>query len=184
MQPLPSSSVYGVPLLCWSPGGVLLGQLLSRVLECLQRASVVLVAWRDAVRAAPAATGRVSTTCCCCAGRELLPGLLEQLARADPATKLITWCTGANHPSQAGASGLRSRSPDCAPVPPKHTGDDFWQGSETRHPTYVDCTKQQTIFVEQIFFTRLFFPVCKYRNQYLYFSPTKNLVLSVSLAKK
>ena len=65
-------------------------------------------------------------------------------------------------------------------MPPKHTGDGFWHGSETRHPTYVDCTKQQTIFVEQIFFTRLFFPVCEYRNQYLYFSPTKKLVLSLS----
>ena len=52
MQPLPSSSVYGVPLLCWSPGGVLLEQLLSRLLECLQRAAVVLVDWKGAVRAA------------------------------------------------------------------------------------------------------------------------------------
>ena len=55
------SSVYSVPPLCWSPGGVLFERL-------------------------PAATARVSTACCCCADRELLPGLLEQLARADPAT--------------------------------------------------------------------------------------------------
>ena len=61
MQPLPSSSVYSVPLLCWSPGGVLLEQLLPRLLECPQRASVVLVTWRVAVRAAPVATARVST---------------------------------------------------------------------------------------------------------------------------
>ena len=85
MQSLPSSGVYGVPLLCWLPGGVLLEQLLPRLLECLQRAAVVLVAWRGAVQASPAATARVSTVCCCCADRELLPGRLEQLARADPA---------------------------------------------------------------------------------------------------
>ena len=42
MQPLPSSSVYSVPLLCWSPGGVLFEQLLPRLLECLQCAAVVL----------------------------------------------------------------------------------------------------------------------------------------------
>ena len=42
MQPLSSSSVYSMPLLRWSPGGVLLEQLLPRLLECLQRAAVVL----------------------------------------------------------------------------------------------------------------------------------------------
>ena len=36
------SSVYSVPPLCWSPGGVLFEQLLPRLPECLQCAAVVL----------------------------------------------------------------------------------------------------------------------------------------------
>ena len=71
MQPLPSSSVYSVPLLRWSPGGVLLEQLLPRLLECLQRAAVV-----------------------CCAGRELLPGRLAAGSSGfcNQLDHLVRWC--------------------------------------------------------------------------------------------
>ena len=37
------SSVYSGAPLCWSPGGVLFEHLLPRLLECLQRAAVVLI---------------------------------------------------------------------------------------------------------------------------------------------